>query len=747
MLHDGALPAPDPKVPRGQMATSRSSTGVGDLTDAEPRRLRRISILLSATVVMLGLWAELVDPWFVADLHNAVFDAYQRSSPRTYQAAPVRIVDIDEASLARLGQWPWPRTKVADLISRLRDLGAASIASDFIFAEPDRTSASWLAAEWRDDPGVKELLARMPDHDAVLASEFRRGNVVTAFALTEDPGGSLPVQKGRFVRVGSQEPLGISRYNGAVVSLPALQEAASGNGAVNFSPDRDGVVRRVPLLVQRDGNVYPGLVAEALRVASGVSNYTLIADPAPTRAGTAALTAIRIGKYTIPTDSFGRTLVYLTEPVPQRYVPAWKVMEGQAADLIPKGSVVFLGSSATGLQDLRFGTLGKIIPGVEVHAQLAEQAMLNVYATRPLWVQGLETLVMVLAWIVMLAFGSTRRVLPAALATGGGIVAITASALYAWHTMSVLSDPLFASLVLLTTFVAYTVPRQLATESEGQWIRGVFANYLSPNLVEHLIQNPGELRLGGERRECSFVLTDVAGFTSLVEGTEDPHELTEIINDYLEGMVSIAFLHDGTLDRIVGDAVAVLFSAPITQPDHAERAVRCALAMDHFAAGYSQKCQARNVPFGMTRIGVHTGEVVVGNFGGSSHFDYRPLGDPINTAARLETANRQLGTRICISGDTVAQCSQFTGRPGGKIVLKGKTQGVEVFEAMSPEDPRCAALGAYRDAFAKMDANDPSALEAFRAIIAKDPGDGLAAFHLARLERGESGSRVVFSEK
>lgn len=730
------------------MATPTSPTnGSGASASLDQKRFRRISIILSATVVVLGLWAELAEPWFVADLHNAVFDAYQRSQPRTYQPAPVRIVDIDEASLAKLGQWPWPRVKVAELISKLRELGAASIASDFIFAEPDRTSPAWLAAEWRKEPGVAELLSRLPDHDAELAAEFRRGNVVAAFALTEEPGGHAPVQKGRFVRVGNQSPLGVSRYNGSVVSLPALQEAATGNGAVNFSPDRDGVVRRVPLLVQRDGIAYPGLVAEALRVAAGASNYTLIADEKPTRAGTAALTAIRIGKNTIPTDSFARTLVYLTEPVPERYVPAWKIMEGQAEGLIPKDGIIFLGSSATGLQDLRFGTLGKIIPGVEVHAQLTEQALLGVFATRPLWVQGLETLVMVLAWLVMLAFGSRRGVMPAALAAGGGMLVITGSAVYAWQSMSVMFDPLFASLVLLTTFVAYTVPRQLATESEGQWIRGVFANYLSPNLVEHLIQNPGELRLGGERRECSFVLTDVAGFTSLVEGTEDPQELTEIINHYLEGMVSIAFEHDGTLDRIVGDAVAVIFSAPVTQPDHPERAVRCALAMDEFAQGYSRSCIERNIPFGLTRIGVHTGEVVVGNFGGSSHFDYRPLGDPINTAARLETANRQLGTRICVSGATVSRCPSFSGRPAGRIVLKGKTQGVEVFEAIAPEDPRAAGLGAYQHAFEKMEAEDPAAIDAFRALVAHDPGDGLAAFHLGRLERGEKGTLVVFTEK
>lgn len=729
------------------MATSNSPAPADKSDSLTPKRLRRVSILLSGLVVALGLWAELNEPWFVSDIHNAVFDAYQRSMPRQYQPVAVKIVDIDEASLARLGQWPWPRTKVAKLVSDLRGLGASAIASDFIFAEPDRTSPAWLAAEWKEQPDVAALLSRLPDHDSALAEEFRRGNMVAAFALTEEPGGAAPVQKGRFVRIGNQDPLLVSRYRGAVVSLPPLQEAAAGNGAVNFSPDRDGVVRRVPLLVEREGVVYPGLVAEALRVSVNATNYTLMADDRTSRPGAAALTAVRIGKYLLPTDTFGRTLAYLTEPVKERYVPAWKVMAGEAEGLIPKGSIVYLGSSATGLQDLRFGTLGEIIPGVEIHAQLTEQAMLGVFATRPLAVQGLESLVIVLAWLAMLGFGSRGRVLPAALAAGGGILIISVGAIYAWRTMLVLADPLFASLVLLATFVAYTVPRQLATESEGQWIREVFSNYLSPNLVEHLIKNPGDLRLGGERRECSFVLTDVAGFTSMVEGMADPQELTEIINDYLEGMVSIAFEHDATLDRIVGDAVAVLFSAPVTQPDHAQRAVRCALAMDHFANAYSEKCVQQNIPFGLTRIGVHTGEVVVGNFGGSSHFDYRPLGDPINTAARLETANRQLGTRICVSGDTVGKCESFSGRRAGILHLKGKSHGVEVFEALAETDAQSNGVADYQRAFEKMEAEDPGALEAFEAFVASHPGDGLASFHLARLRRGEQGAHVVFTEK
>ena len=729
------------------MAPGASATpGTGEQTGLTPRRLRLISILFSAVVMMLGVWAELSEPWFVSYLHNAVFDQYQRSKPRPYQPVPVRIVDVDEATLAKLGQWPWPRTKVARLVIELRKLGASAIAFDVLFSEPDRTSPTWLANEWREEPEVASLLDKLPDHDSALADEFRRGNVVVAFSLIDEPGGTVPVQKGRYIRVGDQSPINGIQSPGTVVSLPMLQEAATGNGSMNFPTDVDGVVRRVPMFVEKNDELFPTLVAEALRVSTNTTNYQVEAYRDPVQPTFAAVASVRVGKYEIPTDRNGNARAYLTTEVAERYVPAWKVMLGEAEGLIPKGSIVYIGTSATGLMDMRFSPLGRKIPGVEMHAQMTEQAILGVFATRPQQIKTLESVVILLGWLIMLAFGR-RRVLPAALAAGGVIVIISAAALYAWREMLVMADPLFASLVMLATFVAYSVPRQLATESEGQWIRGVFANYLSPNLVEHLIQNPGELRLGGERRECSFVLTDVAGFTTLVEGTANPQELTEIINNYLEGMVSIAFEHDGTLDRIVGDAVAVLFSAPVTQPDHPERAVRCALAMDRFAHDYSRKCRSGNIPFGMTRIGVHTGEVVVGNFGGSSHFDYRPLGDPINTAARLETANRQLGTRICVSGVTVSRCENFLGRPAGTIHLKGKTLGVEVFEALSSDDPRAQTLDLYRDAFDKMAAERPDAVDAFASLAAAHPEDGLAAFHLARLRRGESGANVVFTEK
>ena len=303
------------------------------------------------------------------------------------------------------------------------------------------------------------------------------------------------------------------------------------------------------------------------------------------------------------------------------------------------------------------------------------------------------------------------------------------------------------SIAAIAIYVGAAVPRFVDSERQRRWISDAFSSYISPNLVEHLIENPNELSLGGERRECSFVLTDLAGFTSLVEQS-DPAAIAELLNDYLEGMVKIAFHYDGTLDRIVGDAVAVMFSAPIEQSDHAERAVLCARAMDEFASAFALERGSVERPLGPTRIGVNTGMVTVGNFGGGAMFDYRALGDPINTAARLESANRHLGTRVCVSGSTVALCSEFHGRPIGELWLVGKAEGIIAYEPLPPAQASSEHIREYLKAFALLEQGRSSeALGAFEALQASVPDDGLVAFHLERLRSGDQGARIEFSEK
>ncbi|MBF0447219.1 MAG: adenylate/guanylate cyclase domain-containing protein [Magnetococcales bacterium] len=241
-------------------------------------------------------------------------------------------------------------------------------------------------------------------------------------------------------------------------------------------------------------------------------------------------------------------------------------------------------------------------------------------------------------------------------------------------------------------------------------------------------------------------MTDLAGFTTLME-KNDPTLIVSILNQYLDTMIGIAFKHDGTVDRIVGDAVAVLFSTPIVQPDHAARAIACAADMDTFAQQFSQEQTKLGIPLGKTRIGVHSGQVLVGNFGGTKMLDYRALGDPINTASRLESVNKHLGTQVCISADTCRQCPDFIGRPIASLVLKGKSEPVEVFEPLSKEAWESPRIQAYLDGFKLLQDESPLALQTFNELADRFPDDPAIQLHHNRLQANEQGVLLVMDKK
>jgi adenylate cyclase len=268
------------------------------------------------------------------------------------------------------------------------------------------------------------------------------------------------------------------------------------------------------------------------------------------------------------------------------------------------------------------------------------------------------------------------------------------------------------------------------------------SRYFSPNLAQRLVSDAAAVDLRGQRREIATLFSDIASFTTLVEALE-PDVLGPLLNDYLVGMTDVVFAHDGTVAKIVGDAMHVLFGAPAEQSDHAARAVACALALDDFAQGFRARWRQKGITLGVTRIGVHAGPAIVGNFGGGRFFDYTAYGDTINVAARLETANRQLGTRICVSAVLAGKVDDFRGRPVGDLILRGKTEALRTFEPLTCaqyEDPTTAS---YLEAFAKLEANEPDALAAFAAHVGKHPDDQLASFHLKRLLNGATGTRIA----
>jgi adenylate cyclase len=278
-------------------------------------------------------------------------------------------------------------------------------------------------------------------------------------------------------------------------------------------------------------------------------------------------------------------------------------------------------------------------------------------------------------------------------------------------------------------------------QAEAERAHASLSRYFSPNLARSLAAEADALAPGGERREIATLFTDIAGFTPLVESL-DPKQLASLLSGYLEGMTEIVFAHEGTVAKIIGDAIHVLFGAPADQPDAASRAIACALALDTRAEQYRHEWKARGAPLGVTRIGVHAGPAIVGNFGGGRLYDYTAYGDTINTAARLEAVNKQLGTRICVSAAAAEHAPGFIGRPVGDLVLRGRSEPMRVFEPLWPEERTNRHTLAYAGAFSKLEAHDPGALAAFAALVSESPADALAQYHLRRLLNGGSGTRI-----
>lgn len=705
-----------------------------------------MNLLMPLTAVVIGAALLLFDPPLLQTLRQSVFDQYQRVHPRVYQPAPVRIIDIDEESLARIGQWPWPRSRIAEMVERLRKAEVAAVGFDVLFAEPDRTSPKAMLNIWSLPGATQRSIASLPDHDELLAAALAPGGVVLGFSVErEGTGPDLPAQKYRYVNRGEPALPFAHAFSRAVPSLSLLSTAAAGNGVLTFVPDNDGVVRRVPLLLRLGDSLVPSLAAEVLRVGQGAQNYMLRTSDTPG----VGMTEVKIGDFAVPTTAAGEAWIHYTGPVKERTIPAWKILAGEIPDAELQGKLLLVGTSAQGLMDLRFSPLGGVMPGVEAHAQLLEQVLTDSYIYRPAWANSIEALTIVIGG---LALGTLALVTGALVSAVAALLVIGAVIWAGWVAFAehrLLLDPVTPALGIFVAFLLSSVMHHLSTERRQRFVREAFSRYVSPNLVTYIVEHPDQLELGGKRQECSFVFTDLAGFTGLMEKI-DPAEVVALLNAYLDQMISIAFSFNGTLERIIGDAVVIMFSAPVQQPDHRQRALNCAIAMQRFATGYAADMKARGIAFGYTRIGVHSGEVIVGNFGGSHMFDYRALGDAINTASRLESVNKHLGTRVCVSENTLSGCTGAVTRPVGRLVLKGKTEPLMVFQPLhnglevpgAPlDDPEYAA------AYALLTQDPAAALTTFEQLARERPEDPLVRLHLQRLQENQTGDLIVMSEK
>lgn len=436
---------------------------------------------------------------------------------------------------------------------------------------------------------------------------------------------------------------------------------------------------------------------------------------------------------------------------PDDATPAFKAYPANAVALLPKDwftdKIVLIGTDLDDTDrhrtpmDVR--SAGGLTSGVTIHAQVLAQ-MLDGRGLVRLGPAGTGGLALIAALAgIALALVPLRTALTVLLAVVAG-AGYWVGAFAVFQLTSILLPILAPTLSFAGALGLGTAYAGRKARAQRRYIRDAFSRYVSPSIVARLEHDPSRLELGGERRDMSFVFTDLAGFTSLCERT-DPVVFVPVLNSYLEGMVAIVLGHEGTIDKIVGDAVVAFFGAPEDQPDHHVRAVRCALALDAFAQDYAAKARADGIDLGVTRIGVHSGPATIGNFGGSTFFDYTAHGDAVNTAARLESVNKHIGTRICVSGETAAHCDGIAFRPIGDLVLKGKEAAIATFEPVPVKTNGYADSRAYAAAYEGL-ANGGGA-SAFDALSQSAPDDPLVRFHAARIAAGETGTRIVFREK
>ncbi len=538
-------------------------------------------------VLMAFLVLRAADPPALQHARWLIFDTYQRIKPREFsEDMPLKIIDIDDESLERLGQWPWPRPVIAELIERLTAAGAAVIAFDMVFAEPDRSSPDQALAMWPQTLEVlalRESVAVLPRHDKILADTIAKAPVVTGFVFGNRKTGKVPALKATFAHGGDDPLLFAPKFLGATTNLPEIEAASMGNGAFNSMPEIDQILRFIPIVFSADGELYPSLAAEALRVAQGAKTYIVKSSGASgvlSFGKKTGIDSIKIGHKAVHTDALGRLMLHYTKSVPERYVPAWKVFSDELDPNDIAGRIIFVGTSAPGLRDLRATPLDASIPGVEVHVQAIEQILTGEYLRRPSFAGTLElAYVAVLGCILVFLLPMTGALWGTVLGGTVTFVAV-ASSWYAFDSHRWLLDPVAPSVIVMFVFMSATALSYFSSEAEKRQVRSAFGRYLSPVVVEQLAEHPERLQLGGDQRLMTVMFGDIRGFTTISERFKsDPKGLTSLINRFLSPMTDAVLVENGTIDKYMGDCLMCFWNAPMDDPEHAGHACRAALKM------------------------------------------------------------------------------------------------------------------------------------------------------------------------
>ena len=603
--------------------------------------------LIALLVALLLL--RVIDPWPIETLRLKYFDALLTISDPV-QSETISLYNIDEAALAEGGQWPWPRQQLAELNRNLLDAGAAAVVYSVLFPEADRFGG---------DAEFAESMAQMPTFlSAVATADTNR-----------QEGWQIGV-----ATLGEVHENAIN-YSGILPNVQVLQDSAIGTGVVNTAPEVDGLVRRVPMVVRVGESLYPALGLDVLRGLAGDPSYQV-------RGSESGIEAVRVPSFdTINTDAAGRVWIDWANSFSQEPL---------------NGTIIFVGVTAAGITPLVPTPRGLMYPH-QIQATLFETLLAGTSPVRPDWALGAEFLAILLLGLCTALVAGRLPVLSVPV----GVLAIgvlTASgSVWGYLRFGVLVDAAFPVISSLTVGSVGVGQRMISEYRQKLQIKGMFGTYVSPKLVQQLVDDPSLMKLGGDTKTLSFLFCDIVGFTPISEhfkNNNDPQGLVALINRLLSALTDVVLSLDGTIDKYMGDCVMAFWGAPVDCDDHEERAVTCAGLMLVALEKLNKEIEAEGLPKLGIGIGVNTGPCVIGNVGGDKRFDYSAIGDSVNVAARLESSTRKYTQDVLIGETTAKAVDPYLVQPLDSIEVKGKSERLNVY-TLSADAIRAAHLADY----------------------------------------------------
>ena len=624
----------------------------------------------------------------------------------------VVIVDIDEKSLRQEGQWPWSRDKMADLLNILTEAEAGIIGLDIVFSEPDKSSPKRIASQLKcaDDALI--------DYDEVLAQSVTTTPTIGGyfFDYSRDQTNEAPLIPAVFLTKGGSNLEYLLSPTHLVLNIPIIQDALYSSGFFNNTPDEDGMIRLVPLLMYYDQSIYPSLALEMVRIYTGAKK--VVFDNANSNTE-----SITMGTLQIPTDRLSRLMVNYRGPSHSfTYVSAVDILSHhfKAEDIA--GKFILIGTSAVALSDLRATPFDILMPGVEVHANVIDNLLTGDFISFGEEPEQIDIALIALTVILTTVIFSVVPV--------WSIIPLLLWLYYAYYLLfdyllfqqGLALNILFPLAALMFSFVTTVLIDYFISLSQKRAIMSIFAKKVSPTVMDDLIKNSSEKLLTPHNKEVTIFFSDIRSFTSISEKLGSPERVINMLNTYMTPMVESITHHQGTVDKFIGDAVMAYWNAPVPVENHADQAIHSALEQQQMLLALnSTLLQEFDVEIAIG-IGIHTGLATIGEMGSTGRSDYTIIGDNVNLASRLEGLTKLYGVKIIISFATKTQLTQtFHTRSLDIVKVKGKKEAIEIFEVMTHPLEE-AQLQQYKKALKHYrDAEIPEALRSFQELETLSP--------------------------